>query len=168
MSTKKRNRNKTGRRSNKSTPLPDPQNGTFCAKVNKSLGNCRFSVERYQDLGYINDPSVKNKNVYRINAELSSTMKGGNRYNKVREDDNVLIEEQSYTGKLLHNSTKKNYLIIGVYTKGDTKRLKACGAFNQNQTMRNKQEEDDSIVIIGQEKSKVQEMKIDDDFINNI
>ena len=168
MSTKKRNRNKTGRRSKQSTPLPDPLNGTFCAKVSKSLGNCRFSVERHQDMGYINDPSITDKNVYRINAELSSSMKGGNRFNRVREGDNVLIEEQSYTGKIVHNSKKKNYLIIGVYTKGDMKRLKACGAFNQSQIVGKNQEDSSDIVFMGQEKSKVEEMKIDDDFINNI
>ena len=168
MSTKKKNRAKSNRRSKQSTPLPDPTNGTFCAKVYKSNGNCRFSVERHQDLGYINDPSIKDKSVYRINAELSSSMKGGNRFNRVREGDNVLIEEQSYSGTITQNSTKKNYKIIGVYTKGDVKRLKACGAFNQSKTIGKKQEDDSGIFIMGEEKSKVQETKIDDDFINNI
>merc|ERR1711959_411362 len=117
MSQRKRNRNKTGRRSKKGTPMPDPNDGTFCAKVTKSLGNCRFQVERYQDLGYIEASSTNDKNAYRIVCELDSSMKGGNRFNRVRDGDNVLIEEQSYSGSIINNSTKKNFKIIGLYTK---------------------------------------------------
>ena len=167
MSQRKKNRNKTGRRSKKSTPMPDPLNNTFCAKVVKSLGNCRFHVERYQDMGYIENSD--NKNIYRLVCELDSSMKGGNRFNRVRDGDNVLIEEQSYSGTIVNNSTKKNFKIIGVYTKANTSQLKACGAFNQSEVSGNKPDiDEDCIMFEGENKKVVEKKTIDDDFINNI
>lgn len=149
--------------------MPDPNNGTFCAKVIRSLGNCRFYVERYQDLGYIEASSTNDKNKYRIVCELDSSMKGGNRFNRVRVGDNVLIEKQSYSGSIIKNSTKKYFKIIGVYTKANTSLLKACGAFNQSEVSGNKPDKaDDCIMFEGEDKKVVNKKTIDDDFINNI